>query len=142
MDLSGWCLRENSAKRSCTSYSRPAASEWTDAAKDTPPQTAPPAGKADDGAQNDYDLPIPYRKALPDNYENDNDDDEDKKTKDKVAPRTLHPRPLFPTVRQMIFPRWIDTNPSLHEKRFKTTLNATTTMTTNTKKLREGTSWA
>ena len=43
--------------------------------KDTPPTPAPPAGKEDDSAQRDYDLPIPSQKAIPDNYERDDDKD-------------------------------------------------------------------
>ena len=48
--------------------------------KDTPPTPAPPSGKADDIAQRDYDLPIPSRKAIPDEYEckSDNDKKDDK----------------------------------------------------------------
>ena len=49
-------------------------------AKDALPTPAPPAGKSDDISQRGCDLPIPYRKAIPGNYEL-NDDDEKKTTK-------------------------------------------------------------
>ena len=50
-------------------------------AKDTPHTSAPSVGKEDDIAQRDYDLPIPYRKEIPDNYEHNNGND---KKNDKV----------------------------------------------------------
>ena len=75
---------------------------WTDAAKDTPPTPAPPDREADDSAQRDYDLPIPSTKALPKYCEHNENDN---KTKEKVAPRTLHQCPLIPTTRKMIVPR-------------------------------------
>ena len=50
--------------------------------KDTPPTPAPPSGEADDIAQRDYNLPIPSRKAIPDEYERKNDNhDRDEKVK-------------------------------------------------------------
>ena len=41
----------------------------TDTAKD-----ANPADEVDDSAPRDYNLPIPSRKAIPEDYEHDNDD--------------------------------------------------------------------
>ena len=139
MELSWRRLRQKSVKRSRTSSSRTTASAWTDAAKDTLTTPVPPAGKSDDSVQRDYDLPIPSRKALPDDYERDDDNN---KTNEEVAPRTLHPRLLLPPSRQMIVPRGIETNPSIPERRFPTTMNAKTTTTTETKKSREGISWS
>ena len=145
MDISRLWLRQKYVKRSRISSSRPTASAWTDVAKVSPPTPSHTTGKADDSSQMDYDLPISSRKALPDEYERDDNDDV---TKDKVAPRTIHPRLLLPSVRNMIVPRRIETNPSLPERRFPTTINATTTTTTptttttTTKKSREGGSWS
>ena len=76
--MSRWLLRKKSAKRSRISSSRLTALACTDTAKDTPPTTAPPAGNSYDSEQRDYDLPIPSRKALPDDYERDDDDDKTK----------------------------------------------------------------
>ena len=137
MDISRLWLRQKYVKRSRISSSCPTASAWTDVAKVSPPTPAHTTGEADDSSQMDYDLPIPSRKVLPDEYERDDNDDV---TKDKVAPRTIHPRLLLPSVRHMIVPRGIKTNPSLPKRRFPTTMNATTT--TTTKKLREGKSWS
>ena len=78
MDLSWWQLRQKSEKRSRTSSFRPTAPAYNDAAKDTPPTPSPPVVEADDSAQRDYYLPIPSRKALPDDYER-NDDENNKK---------------------------------------------------------------
>ena len=78
MELSWWQFRKKSDKRSCTSSSRPTASAYNDADKDTPPTPTPPSREADDSAQRDYYLPIPSRKVLPDDYER-NDDENNKK---------------------------------------------------------------
>ena len=77
MELSRQWLSQKLAKRSRTSSSPTIASAWNDADKDTPPTPAPPAGEADDSAPRDYDLPIPSRKAIPDDYERDDDDEKD-----------------------------------------------------------------
>ena len=97
VELSQGRLRKQSANRSRTSSSRPTASAWDDAAKDTPPTPATPTGKEDFMSNRDYDLPIPSKDALPDNYERYNDDDE---KYEKFAQRTLHPRPLLPPGRR------------------------------------------
>ena len=53
---------------------------------------AAPAGKEDVMSLRAYNLPILSKNALPDDYERyDNDDKKD----EKVAQRTLHPRPLL-----------------------------------------------
>ena len=44
--------------------------------KYAPPTSAPPAGKADNGAQRDYDRPIHYQNLIPDKYDHDNDNEE------------------------------------------------------------------
>ena len=136
VDLSWRRLRQKLAKKSCTSSSLPIASKWTDSTKDTPPTTDPPSGKEDDKAQRDYGIPIPSWKAIPDDYERDNNNDDI--TDETFAPRTLPTRPLLPTERQMIVTRRINTYPSLPERLLPMNMNATTTITKNTKILRQG----
>ena len=139
MELVWGRLREKLSKRYHTSSSRTTSSEWTDAAKDTPPTPATPSGEEDDISQRVYDLPIPSRKLLPDDYECNNDND---KKDEKVAQSTLHLHPLLLSSRQMIVPRMIMTHPSLPERRFPTTMNATTKTTKKTKISREGAYWS
>ena len=55
----------------------------TDAAKDTPPTPALPFGEEDDISQRVYNLPIPSRKSLPDDYERNNNNDNEKYDKVK-----------------------------------------------------------
>ena len=93
--------RKKSANRSRTSSSRPTASEWADAAKDTPPTPATPTGKEDVMYHRAYNLPISSKNALPDEYERYNNDDE---KDEKVAQRTLQLRPLLPPGRRWYFP--------------------------------------
>ena len=140
MELVWGRLREKLSKRYHTSSSRTTSSEWTDAAKDTPPTPATPSGEEDDISQRVYNLPIPSRKSLPDDYERNNNNDNEKYK--KVAQRTLHPRPLLPPVRQMIVTRGITNYPSLPERRFLTTMNVTTMTTKNNKNSREEESWS
>ena len=123
VELSRWWLRQNSAKRSHTSSSRITASEWTDAATDTPPTPAPADGKGDDISQRVYDLPTPSQKSLLDYYERDNDDAE---KDEKFAQKTFHVRPLLPLARQIRVPRGIKTYPYLPKRRFPTTMNVMT----------------
>ena len=55
---------------------------WTDSTKDIPPTPANPPSEADDIALRDYNLPIPSRMEIPNDYEcnnNDNDNDRDEK---------------------------------------------------------------
>ena len=111
VELSRWWLRQKYVKRSRISFSWTTALAWTNAAKYIPPTPTPPVGEADDIYQKNYDQPIPSRNSIPDDYECD--DNENDETKEKVAPRTLHPRPLLSPARQMIVPRGIKTNPSL-----------------------------
>ena len=59
----------------------------------------------------------------------------------EVVPRTLQRGPLIPSASQIILTRGINTNPSLTDRKFTTTMNATTT-TTKVKNSREGTSWS
>ena len=78
MELIWRRLRQKLSNRSCTSSSRPTASAWTNASKDTPPTPATPTVKEDDVSQRVYNLPIPFLKAIPDNYERDNNEKDDK----------------------------------------------------------------
>ena len=126
---------QSSAKRSRTSSSWTTESEWNDAAKNTPPAPAPTAAEKDDISQRVYNLPIPFQKALPDEYERDDDND---KKDEKVAPRTLHPRQLLLPARKMILTIGITTHPYLSERRFHMTMNATPTMTKNRRRLCQG----
>ena len=128
-------FRQNSSNRSRTSSSCPTALAWTDAAKEIPPTPATTSGEEYYIAQKDKDLPIPTQKALPDDYERDDDDN---KKYDKVAPRTLHPRPLLPSETLMIDPRGITTYSSLLERRFLTTMNAKTMTTKKYDKVEGG----
>ena len=73
MELSLCPLRQKSDNKFCTPSSRPTAFPWTDAGKDTPTTPAPPVDVEYDSAQMDYNLPMPSRKALPDNYERGDD---------------------------------------------------------------------
>ena len=98
MELSRGRLRGESSNRSHTFSSRPTALAWADADKDTPPTPATPAGKEDVMSHRAYDLPIPSKNALQDDYKR-YDNDEDKKD-EKVAQRTLYPRPLLPPGRR------------------------------------------
>ena len=93
MELSRGRLREKTANRSRTSSSCPKASTRADAAKDTPPTPTTNTGKENGMSHRAYDLPIPSKNALPDDYEHYDDDG---KKDEKVAQRTLHPRPLLP----------------------------------------------
>ena len=113
----------------------------SDATKDTPPTTAIPAGEEDGTSKRVYDLPIPSQKSLLDNYEHGDNNDE---KYERVAQSTIHPRPLLPSVGQMIVPIGITTYPFLPRRQFLTAMNATTTTRTmkNTTMLREGTSWS
>ena len=92
VELSRRRLRKKLDNRSRTSSSWPTASAWADAANDTPPTPAASAGKEDVMSHRAYDLPIPSKNALPDNYERYDDDNEEY---EKVAQRTLHPRLLL-----------------------------------------------
>ena len=140
VDISKRGLREKSAKRSCISSSWPTASPRTDATKENSCTPAPPANGEDAITQRDYDLSIPSQKALPYDYEGDNNND-NKKDK-KVVLRKFHPRPLLLPERKMIVRNRIATNPSIPQRRFPTTVNATTATTKITTKSREGTSWS
>ena len=76
MELSWRLLSKKSSKRYGTSPSRTSESVWTDTVKYTPPTPDPTVGEADDCEPRDYDLPIPSRKAIPDDYECDDNKEE------------------------------------------------------------------
>ena len=118
------------AKISHTSSSWSTASAWTDSVKETPPTPAPPACKEYDIPQRDYDLPIPYQKETPDDYERDNYDNV---KVGKVTPRTLHTHPLLLPAMHMIVPRSIKNYPPLPQRLLPTTMTAKTMMTKKTK---------
>ena len=102
VELSRRRLRKKLDNRSRTSSSWPTASAWADAANDTPPTPAASADKEDVMSHRAYELPIPSKNALPDDYERYDDDD---KKDEKVSQRTLHPRPLLPLGRRWYFPK-------------------------------------
>ena len=135
MELSRRRLRKKSGKRFRNSSSWITASEFNDAAKDTETTPDPPSREKYDSAQRYYDLPIPSRNAIPDNYEHKKDKD---KQDDKVAPRTLHPCPILSPARQMIVPIGNMTYPYLPKRRFLATTSATATTTNTRKKLGRG----
>ena len=69
MELSWRQLRQKLAKRLCTLSFPPPTSARTNADKDSQPKPAPPVGEADESALRYYSLPIPSKRAIPDDYD-------------------------------------------------------------------------
>ena len=69
-------VAENSAKRSRASSYPTTALTLTDTTQDAAPPPAPPFVKADESTPRDYDLPIPSRMTITDDYERDEDDND------------------------------------------------------------------